>query len=95
MRVNVFMRASNDSGREVTLGGRRKSDSIFAHFNTDNAVDSNVALKVRVSGGQVSRFDLTMPDLSNHVEVYINGQRWTGPARPVIQRGPTGEYQQV
>jgi hypothetical protein len=44
-RVNCYMSASNDN-RRVSLGGRGRSDSIDATFNTDNAHHSNVAIRV-------------------------------------------------
>lgn len=45
-RVNVYMKAVNDAGRTVSMGGRGQSNSVHVLFNTDNAQASNVALSV-------------------------------------------------
>src|SRR5258708_1770778 len=44
-RVNAFLRAGNDN-REVSLGGRGRSNSVWAHLNTDNAGGSDCGLRV-------------------------------------------------
>ncbi len=45
-RVNAFLRAGNDNGREVSVGGRGRSDSVWAKLNTDNAGGSDCGLYV-------------------------------------------------
>lgn len=45
-RVNAYLRAGNDNGRDVSVGGRGRSDSVWAMLNTDNATHSDCALKV-------------------------------------------------
>lgn len=50
-RVNCYMQASNDQGKDVSLGGRSSSNRIDATFNTDNACHHDVSLRV-VAGVQ-------------------------------------------
>jgi len=45
-RVNAFLRAGNDNGRQVSVGGRGRSDSVWANINTDNASHSDCGIKV-------------------------------------------------
>jgi hypothetical protein len=44
--MNVFIKAGNDN-RDVSIGGRGRSDSGYARLNTDNGGDSDVAVVVR------------------------------------------------
>jgi len=50
-RSNTFMQAGNEN-REVSIGGRGNSDTVWAWLNTDNGGGSNCAVRVRaeVSG---------------------------------------------
>ncbi len=45
-RVNAFLRAGNDNGRAVSVGGRGRSDSVWADLNTDNASNSDCGMRV-------------------------------------------------
>jgi hypothetical protein len=46
-RVNAFVSAGNDAGREVSVGGRGGSaNRVWAHLNTDNAGGSDCGLRV-------------------------------------------------
>ena len=45
-RVNAFLQAGNDNGREVAVGGRGRSDAVWAKLNTDNAGGSDCGLHV-------------------------------------------------
>jgi hypothetical protein len=46
-RVNVYLEASNNSGKSVQLGGRSGVTSLNATINTDNANGSDCNLRVR------------------------------------------------
>ena len=48
-RCNAFLRAGSDSGREVSVGGRKSQDHVWGEFNTDNAGGSNCELRVSAS----------------------------------------------
>lgn len=45
-RVNAFLRAGNDNGRAVSVGGRGASDGVWADLNTDNATHSDCGMRV-------------------------------------------------
>jgi hypothetical protein len=48
-RCNAFLEAGSDSGRRVSVGGRRAQTSVWAHLNTDNSTHSDCALRVSAS----------------------------------------------
>ncbi len=45
-RVNAFLRAGNDAGRDVSVGGRGRSDRVWVLLNTDNGGRSDCSLHV-------------------------------------------------
>ena len=45
-RVNAFLRAGNDNGRAVSVGGRGRADAVWATLNTDNAGGSDCGMRV-------------------------------------------------
>ena len=56
-RVNAFLSVGNDNGRRVNVGGRGKSDSVWARLNTDNQTGSDVSLYVSAEVSGESRYN--------------------------------------
>lgn len=48
-RCNAFLEAGSDSGRSVSVGGRRAQSQVWARLNTDNATQSDCCLAVSAS----------------------------------------------
>ncbi len=85
-RVNAFLSAGNGN-RKVSIGGRSRSDSVWAWLNTDNASGSS-GMRVRadvcgrglrssdrrkkaIGDDRRSVFAVTLPEPSPDVEVHI------------------------
>lgn len=58
-RCDAFLEAGSDSGRRVSVGGRRKQTHVWATLNTDNAKASDCAVCVsaRVVGSRSATRD--------------------------------------
>lgn len=84
-RVNTFLKAWNDNGREVTVGGRGgQSNKVSAWLNSDNAGgESSLTASVEVVGNtdyktrrkegddRKSIFTVELPEPSEHIEVHL------------------------
>lgn len=86
-RVNAYMKGGNEN-REVSVGGRRPADRVWAWLNTDNSegeaavkvearvVGEGVSSAARKAGSdrRVSSFKVDLPDPSEAVKVRIHGK---------------------
>jgi len=86
-RVNAFIKAGNDN-REVSLGGRRSSNKVWAWLNTAHeGGESGMTVKAEVMGDGLNSadrkkkdgdkrrvlFTVELPEPSEHIKVFIEG----------------------